>query len=186
MEDRWKVAFEAQQERDSNILEQRTRFEDPTDVRVRNASAVLKNTCGILPSVSIDIPVWLWHLNRQFKLNKISDDLRLPLINQLLNDRARKLVARLSDEVASDYDLLTAAILREYQLTPIKYREHFLSITKRNDETFSQLSTRIEIALKYYLESRKVELNDNNKDLYNLLVSEGMCSRTVPRFYPSA
>ena len=96
----------------------------------------------------------------------------LDCLSSILNDRARKLVARLSDEVASDSDLLTAAILREYQLTPIKYREHFLSITKRNNETFSQLSTRIEIALKYYLESRKVELNDNNKDLYNLLVSD--------------
>ena len=172
MEERWKDSLSVQQAHEDTLLERRSRFEDRIDIRVKNASAVLKNTCGILPTIPIDIPVWLWHLNRQFKLNNIADELRLPLINQLLNDRARKLVSRLPDDITGDYESLTAAILREFQLTPAKYREHFLSISKRSDETFSQLSTRIEVSLKYYLESRKIELGSQNKDICNLLVSD--------------
>ena len=157
--------------------------DEKKDVRVKRASDVLRNTVGTMPKHGIDIAVFFYHLERQFELNAIDEDLFLPLLNQLLNDRARNLVARLSSTDASSYDALKAAILKEFQLTPSKYREHFVGITKRSDETFVQLTTRLEIALKYYLLSRGIEIDNTNvqlTQLFKLLVSDRIKENVPP------
>jgi hypothetical protein len=145
---------------------------------------VLKNTVGFMPTIPIDIPNWAWHLQRQFTLNEVQDDLKLPLLNQLLNDKARKLMARLPADVTRDYDALMKALMNEFQLTPVKYREAFLSIHKKFDETFSQLASRIEIHLKYYLDSREVAQTDENKSLFDLMISDKF-KDCVPEEYQS-
>jgi hypothetical protein len=57
-------------------------------------------------------------------------------------------------------------------LSPGKYHKHFLGISKESTETYASLSTRIETALKYYLKSQKVEMTDDNKQLYNLFCAD--------------
>jgi hypothetical protein len=156
--------LEQGRQRDATNAELRSQSDDKKDVRIKRASDVLRGTVGQMPINPLELPVWLYHLERQFKMNAIGDDIRLPLLNQLLNDNARRLIARLSDEVSSDYNELVDALLREYQLTPAKYLEHFKSISKETDETYTTLATRIEIALKYYL---KVEISKSRTKIVN-------------------
>ena len=151
------------------------------DIRVKRASDVLRDMVGTIPSDPLSLPTFFFHLERQFVLNAIDDDLHLPLLNQLLNDKARKLIARLSDAESSSYPDLKIALLREFQLTPSKYRDNFMTIVKRRDETFIQLTTRLEIGLKFYLESRKIEMNDATADLFKLLVADRL-KECVPDF----
>ena len=146
--------------------------EDKKDVRVKRASDVLRNTVGVFPSDPIAVPLFFFHLERQFKMNAIDDDLYLPLLNQLLNDKARRLIARLSEDDSSSYVNLKAAIMKEMQLTPIKYRDHVMSIVKRSDESYVQTCTRIEVGMRYYVGSRGIDLGDEPPKLFKLLVAD--------------
>ena len=85
------------------------------DIRVKRASDVLRDMVGTIPSDPMSLPTFFFHLERQFVFNAIDDDLHLPLLNQLLNDKARKLIARLSDAESSSYHDLKVALLREFQ-----------------------------------------------------------------------
>lgn len=144
------------------------------EVRVKRASDVLKNTVGMMPEDGLEIPVFFYHLERQFRLNSISDDLYLPLLNQLLNPKARRLIARLDDEDTYEYGALKEAILREFQLTPGRYREHFQTSTKLPGETFCQFTTRLEIALRQYFLSREIDIKDSDvgKQIFELLIAD--------------
>jgi len=145
--------------------------------RVKRAMDLLRNAVGQMPQLAMDLPCWVWHLKRQFELNDIAEDIKLTLLNQLLNDKARKLMSKLPAETINDFDALLKALMTEFQLTPHRYREEFLSLRKKVDETFSQLASRIEIYFKYYLESRTVELNAGNRRMFDLIISNKI--RTV-------
>lgn len=165
-----------ERERERREMEARHRTsldrDNKKELRVKRASDVLSKTVGIFPEDPLSIPTFFHLLERQFVLNAIDEDLFLPLLNQLLTDKARRLVARLSDDEAASYAVLKQALLREFQLTPSKYRENFVNTVKNREETFVNLATRLEVGLKYYLESRKIKLNDENRPLFNLLIAD--------------
>ena len=75
-------------------------------------------------------------------------------------------------------DKLKAAILREYHLTPNNYRKEYASATKDKEESYVQFNTRLQVLLKYYLESREVG-NDFTK-MFNLLIRDRLFQMLPP------
>ena len=87
----------------------------------------------------------------------MEEEIWLPLLNQFLTDKARRLVDRLPAEQVNTYHKLHNAILCEYDLTPNAYRNFFYHAEKMENEANVQLCTRLQIRLKYYVESRDVK-----------------------------
>ena len=140
------------------------------DTRLRNAQTIFKNVLSQMPSASKDLIKYFDEVERFFELNKTDDDLKVPLLNQLLSVKAKQLINRLPLEETTDYDSLKAALIREFHLTPLAFRELFDKIEKHTDESFTQFATRIEVNFKYYLKSRKVE--DDFERLRLLMISD--------------
>jgi len=87
-----------------------------------------------------------------------------------LTDEAKTMLTDVDLETANDYGKMKAVILLTNKLTPGKYRETFYKLVKKPEETFLQFSHRLNVALKYYVESR--ELGGSYDRLYQLLVAD--------------
>lgn len=136
---------------------------------------IIKGAVGFMPSNPMELTSFFSQLERQFVINGTAENLHVPILNQLLNDKARQLTGRLDINEISDYKTLKASILREFQLTPAKYRDNFMSIRKRPDESYIQFTTRLEVALQYYLTSRTIvhdTKSESYHNLFQLLVSD--------------
>jgi hypothetical protein len=116
-----------------------------------------------MPSEGIEIALYFDHLERQFIINNVSAEHYLPILNQLLNDKARHLIGRLSTNEMSAYDMLKESIMREFQLTPSRYREHLVKLQKQPSDTYVHFTTSLEIALRYYWNSRGIAITNDNE-----------------------
>jgi len=103
------------------------------------------------------MPIFFKNVDRHFELKNIDADLRVSLVTQFLTVKAKSLLSRLPDDIVNNYSRLKEALLKEYSLTPGKYKKEFWTATKGNDETYIQFSTRLGLLWNYYLDSRRVK-----------------------------
>ena len=94
------------------------------------------------------------HVEQLFAKYKAPESMRASLINPYLSDKARRIVGKLSTEVARKYESVT--ILHEFKLSANTYLEKFNTCEKSVDETYVAFSSRLRGLLDYYLDSRKV------------------------------
>ena len=113
----------------------------------------------------IDAIAFFDNVERLFALHSVPQKLRAGLINPYLNDRAQKIVGKLSPEMASKYETVKATILKEFKLSATAYLERFNTTVKRGDETYIAFASRLRGLLGYYLDSRKVSSFDELRDL---------------------
>ena len=143
-------------------------------MRVKRASDLLHKSIQAIPRNFEDVQAWFSSFQTQLTFNGVEEEIWLPLLNQFLTDKARRLVDRLPAEQVNTYQKLHNAILREYELTPNAYRKLFDHAQKIENETYVQLCTRLQIRLKYYVESRDVKKSFDR--LMELFVSDKLKS----------
>ena len=108
----------------SEALErERMAFQNSKEIRVKRASDLLHKSIQPLPKNAEDVPSWFVAFETQLTLNGVASDVWLPLLNQFLTDKARRLVDRLPATDVDTYDKLHKAIMREYDLTPSAYKK---------------------------------------------------------------
>ena len=149
---------------------ERMQIHNSKEVRVKRASDLLHKSIQPIPKNAEDVPSWFVAFETQLMLNGVSDDVWLPLLNQFLTDKARRLVDRLPASDIDTYEKLHNAIMREYDLTPSAYKRFFDKAQRMEGETWVQLCTRLQTRLKYYLESR--EIDKSYERLCELLVAD--------------
>src|SRR5260221_3596763 len=104
----------------------------------------------------LEMPMFFENVDRHFDSDGIDDDLRLPLINPYLLEKARRLLTRLSRDETDTYDKTKKELLTEFRLTPQKYRDMFRNATKERTESHVQFATRLQVLWKYYMNSREI------------------------------
>ena len=82
-----------------------------------------------------------------------------------MNIKAKKVVQRLTEEQRLDYNIVKRSILQEFKMTPKVYKDKFQDTMRVMGETWFQYVSRLELYLKYYLESRTVTTFEDLKDL---------------------
>src|SRR5260221_11288085 len=113
---------------------------------------------------TLEIPIFFENADRHFESNNIEHNLTLPLINPYLSEKARRLITRLAVEETDTYEKLKKALMKEFKLTPLKYKDMFdRAIIKEKSESYVQFATRLTVIWKYYMDSR-----DINKSFQNL------------------
>ncbi|GFS80800.1 retrovirus-related Pol polyprotein from transposon 17.6 [Trichonephila clavipes] len=83
-----------------------------------------------------DISLFLVLLERQAKMNRISKENWVPQQISVLPPDIVNIIARESEELASDYDHVKALILKRFKLSPEKFRQLFVKHQKNPETTW--------------------------------------------------
>src|SRR5260221_8700363 len=94
-------------------------------MKLKSGADVLKGFMYKMSDDTLEIPIFFENAYRHCESNNIEDNLRLPLINPYLSDKPRRLITRLATEERDTYEKLKKALMREFKLTPIKYKDMF-------------------------------------------------------------
>lgn len=143
---------------------------DGREFQLKRAGELLKGVLFKMPKESPDIPTYFASVDRLFSINSIADDCKVALLTPYLSDAARNLVSTLPSEDVDTYEHFKAALLREFRLTPDKYKYYFDSAGRRPEESFVQFVTRLNTMIKQYLNSR--EVNNDYETLIELLLAD--------------
>jgi len=163
------------------ILENQRKESEKPEYQIHRGFDILRNSVGFLPMESFAIPEWFHNLHKAMELNRISDAAKLPILQQLLNPRARNLLSKLSDQDTSSFRSLQDALLREFQVNAVLLNQYFKNITKKSDESYVMLHSRLRIALVQYWRSREISVDTGNEMVLDLIISDKIKSM-LPRY----
>jgi transposase InsO family protein/ribosomal protein L21E len=138
--------------------------------RTKRYSDALKNVLWKFPSDPIEIPGFFDHLDGLFNVYEVDEDVRAKLLLANLSERAKALTMRLTKEQLNDYKFLKEFLLREFKISPSTLRARFWTMHKASDESFTIYSSKLRVALMYYLKSRRI--TDEFDKLVSLLVAD--------------
>ncbi|GFV23955.1 retrovirus-related Pol polyprotein from transposon 297 [Trichonephila clavipes] len=83
-----------------------------------------------------DISLFLVLFERQAKMNRISKENWVPQLISVLPPDIVNIIARESEELASDYDHVKALLLKRFKLSPEKFRQLFVKHQKNPETTW--------------------------------------------------
>jgi len=123
-----------------------------------------------MPMDAADLPAFFENAERLFDKIKVPESFRAQLLMPYLTDKARTLVGRMDQALASSYNKeVKTLLLCEYKLTPWGYLNRHQTATKQCDETYVMFVSRLSTLLEYYVSSRHVSTFDR---LLSLLISD--------------
>ena len=148
----------AEQERDKRKAEKEEKEKKANDgaVTAKLFGDVMRSHILKMGAEPLDALAFFKHVEQLFDKYEVPESMRASLINPYLNEKARRIVGKLSTEVATKYDSVKATILQEFKLSANTYLEKFNTCEKSLDETYVAFSSRLRGLLDYYLDSRKV------------------------------
>jgi hypothetical protein len=147
--------------------------------RAKQVMTTLKDVVGSFPSDPVDITSYFEALEKTFVTFGVANDLKPHILRSRLHEKAKALVARLPLSVLDDYKELKAFLLREYQVSPLRLKEKFYSLSKQADETYTMLATKLKNVYMYYINSR------GNVDTVDKLVSL-ICADRLKELVPKS
>ena len=136
--------------------------------RAERLARAVKSIDKMLPKMrddEIDVPGYFRNVENIFNDFATNDDLKITLLMPHMNIKAKKVVQRLTEEQRLDYNVVKRSILQEFKMTPKVYKDKFQDTMRVMGETWLQYVSRLELYLKYYLESRTVTTFEDLKDL---------------------
>src|SRR5205809_2913864 len=169
-EEREKKEQKEKEEREKKEKEQEQTIRNSLASRTKRYSDALKNVLWKFPSDPIEIPGFFDHLDGLFNVYEVDEDVRAKLLLANLSERAKALTMRLTKEQLNDYRFLKEFLLREFKISPSNLRARFWTMCKASDESFTIYSSKLRVALMYYLKSRKI--TDEFDKLVSLLVAD--------------
>src|SRR2546428_3669297 len=169
-EERERKEQKEKEEREKKEKEQEQTIRNSLASRTKRYSDALKNVLWKFPSDPIEIPGFFDHLDGLFNVYEVDEDVRAKLLLANLSERAKALTMRLSKEQLNDYKFLKEFLLREFKISPSNLRVRFWTMCKASDESFTIYSSKLRVALMYYLKSRKI--TDEFDKLVSLLVAD--------------
>jgi hypothetical protein len=130
----------------------------------------MKNSFSKFSHDPAELPAFFDHVENLFAMYEVPYNLRGPLLQAQLSDKAKAFIVRLSREQLDDYEQLKAFILNEFRITPLQLRERFYTLRKVPDESYSTLQSKLANALTFYLRSRKID--GSFEGLFDLICSD--------------
>jgi hypothetical protein len=122
--------------------------------KIKQTMLALKDVVGMFPNDPVEITAYFEGLEKTFETFKVANELRSHVLRSKLHEKAKSLVARLPRDVLDNYMELKAFLLKEYQISPLRLKEKFYSLTKVSEESYTMLATKLRNLWTYYLNSR--------------------------------
>ncbi|KFM71645.1 Retrovirus-related Pol polyprotein from transposon 17.6, partial [Stegodyphus mimosarum] len=117
------------------------------------------------PSKAEEWPFFFHHAEMMFNLYKIPEEHKGKIILQSLKTKVKSLISTLGERDLDNYTKIKDTVLKEFQITPLQHKRNLEKCVKRYEETYTQHIARVEAALDFYLESRKVKTFDKLREL---------------------
>ncbi|KAL1417879.1 hypothetical protein MTO96_006051 [Rhipicephalus appendiculatus] len=125
----------------------------------------LKAVLAPMPTNEPMIPAWFKNVDALFAALSIPEEIQGTIILPFLTDKMRTFVANQSEAGVMPYSELKSRVLKELRMTPSEYRRMFLEIKREADESWSQVTARLETMFTYYLRSREVQSFESLQEL---------------------
>ena len=138
----------------------------------------MSGVLGKMPDAAKDVVKFFENAERFFTLYSIDEDLKCPILNSLLSDKAKQLLHRIPVATVQTFEGLRTNLLREFKLTQQFHYEQFSNSQRYKSENFTQYATRVEVDFKLYLQSRKV--TDGDYDRLRQLMLHDKFSQSIP------
>ena len=167
-EERENLRLEERERDRINAAERDARRRTELNSRAERLARAVKSMNKMLPKMrdeEIDVPGYFRNVENIFNDFATNDDLKITLLIPHMNTKAKKVVQRLTEEQRLDYNVVKRSILQEFKMTPKVYKDKFQDTMRVMGETWLQYASRLELYLKYYLESRTVTTFEDLKDL---------------------
>ena len=145
--------------------------------RMKTYSESLRGLLPRFPSDHAQIPGFFVHCERLFESCAVPDDLRSRLLLTCLDNQARALTARLTQDELDNYGRLKTFLLKEFKVSAVSLRERFMNAKRAPDESYTTLASRLHNLLSYYLQDRQALTFD---DVTSLLIADKM-KEMLPR-----
>src|ERR1043165_9235481 len=145
--------------------------------RMKTYSESLRGLLPRFPSDHAQIPGFFVHCERLFDSCAVPDDLQSRLLLTCLDNQARALTARLTQDELDNYGRLKTFLLKEFKVSAVSLRERFMNAKKAADESYTTLASRLHNLLSYYLQDRQALTFD---DVTSLLIADKM-KEMLPR-----
>ena len=157
-----------QLDRDKHALERER--QGSLAARVKYYGDALKYSTVRMTDEPGDLPHFFTSLENVFDTYEVPTDLRAKLTIPLLTSKAKTLLSRLPVEKLAKYADLRKFLLSEFHLTSEQYRDRFINIKRKPDETFTLFCSRLRSLFRYYLDSRNV--GQNFDKLVSLMIAD--------------
>ncbi|KAH6945341.1 hypothetical protein HPB50_007905 [Hyalomma asiaticum] len=125
----------------------------------------LKAALAPMPTNEPMIPAWFKNVDALFAALSIPEEVQGIVILPFLSDKMRTFVANQSEAGVMPYPDLKSRVLKELRMTPSEYRRMFLEVKREADESWSQVTARLETMFTYYLRSREVQSFESLQEL---------------------
>ena len=100
-----------------------------------------------MPFDIVDLPLYFEVVERAFDEYSVPPKNKLQILTPFLSKNAQNLVVTLQVDDRSSYPKFKAAVLREFALTPNRYRDLFWKAVKNAEETYVQYAKRLETVI---------------------------------------
>jgi hypothetical protein len=133
--------------------------------RTKKYAEAIKNIFPQMPNDSAELPSYLHSVDNLFDLYDVPNDLRSKLLLPHLTGKCKSVIAKLSTTQLNDYDSIKYCLLKEFQITGRELRSRFVNASKRNDESYANFRSRLELMLLQYIQSRSITSLEKLTDL---------------------
>ncbi|KAH6934394.1 hypothetical protein HPB50_024097 [Hyalomma asiaticum] len=115
----------------------------------------LKAALAPMPTNKPVIPAWFMNVDALFAALSIPKEAQGTVILPFLSDKMQTFVASQSEARVMLYPDLKSRVLKQLLMTPSEYRLMIVEIKREVDESWSQVTARLETMFTYYLRSRE-------------------------------
>ena len=167
----YRIRLEEREERRMNQIELRAR-------EVRNDLNNIRENIIPFPDNDLEIPAFFQFFEEECNRYQLNFNDRCEILLKMVALRTRHLLGRLSIDERHDYDLLKAAILKEFNINPLVLKDAFDKACKLPSESYTTFATRLRNLCTYYFESRQA--NRNYYRVIDILCADRL-KQTLPR-----
>ena len=121
---------------------------------------------------------YITRFERYFEVSGYSSEKKAIVLSSYLRGESLEVFHRLDSTQCNDYEVLKAALLKRFGVTPEKCRTEFKNMNLKYNETYPQFKVRMETNLQRWLKiSNK---NNTFEDLFDLIISDEMMKTFPP------
>ena len=139
--------------------------EKTTEAQTKKFGELMKNVLPIMPENESEVPVYMQTIENMFDLYSVPNDIRPALLMPYLSVKAKKIVCNMKADEMKSYNGIKKALLREFRQTAKEYRNQFLYMNKRSEESWNSFMNRLRVQWQYYLNSRNITTFEKLIDL---------------------
>ena len=121
--------------------------EKTKEAQTKKFGELMKNVLPIrpMPENESEVPVYMQTIENMFDLCSVRNDIRPALLMPYLSVKAKKIVCNMKADEMKSYDGIKKALLREFRQTAKEYRNQFLYMNKRYEESWNSFMNRLRV-----------------------------------------